>query len=77
MERLGPSGCAITGKEIAHTLGVKMSYGVRIDETGERMHLDIGEDITPSTTFPEGWYDGDEWLEDWKPKESTHLSAKS
>jgi hypothetical protein len=61
VERLGPAGCAVTGKEIADTMPGEMAYGVRIDETGTRMHLDIGEDILPSNDFPEGWYDGDGW----------------
>ena len=36
-----------------------MVYGVRIDKTGERHHLDLGEDIQPVRKFPDGWYDGD------------------
>lgn len=64
VERLGPAGCAVSGKEIAHTLQQQMAYGIRVDETGERMHLDIGEDIQPSGKFPEGWYDGNSWEEE-------------
>lgn len=59
VERLGPSGCALTGKDIASTLRTSMVYGVRIDKTGERHHLDLGEDIQPVRKFPDGWYDGD------------------
>ncbi|KAF8448531.1 hypothetical protein BGX38DRAFT_1188294 [Terfezia claveryi] len=59
VERLGPSGCALTGKDIATTLRTSMVYGVRIDKAGERHHLDIGEDIQPVRKFPNGWYDGD------------------
>lgn len=59
VERLGPSGCALTGKEIAKTLRTSMVYGVRIDKTGQRHHLDFGEDIVPLKRFPDGWYDGE------------------
>ena len=37
-----------------------MVYGVRIDKSGMRHHLDMGEDIIPIKKFPAGWYDGDE-----------------
>ncbi|KAI5853746.1 hypothetical protein BZA05DRAFT_394569, partial [Tricharina praecox] len=64
VERLGPSGCAMTGKDIAHTLSENMVYGVRADEGGTRHHLDLGEDIVPRKWFPEGWYDGyEEWVD--------------
>lgn len=59
VERLGPSGCALTGEEIASTLKTMMVYGVRVDEKGQRHHLDIGEDIRPVRKFPAGWYDGE------------------
>lgn len=59
VERLGPAGCALSGKEIASTLRTSMVYGVRVDKTGERHHLDLGEDIHPVKKFPDGWYDGD------------------
>ncbi|KAF8471211.1 hypothetical protein BDZ91DRAFT_791415 [Kalaharituber pfeilii] len=59
VERLGPSGCALTGKEIATTLRTTMVYGVRVDKSRSRHHLDIGEDIIPGQKFPNGWYDGD------------------
>lgn len=59
VERLGPAGCALSGKEIASTLRTSMVYGVRIDKAGERHHLDIGEDIHPVNRFPDGWYDGE------------------
>lgn len=42
VERLGPNGCAITGKDIANTLREFMIYGVRTDDSGERHHLEIG-----------------------------------
>ncbi|KAI5820553.1 hypothetical protein BZA77DRAFT_301052 [Pyronema omphalodes] len=62
VERLGPSGCALTGKDISHTLKQMVVYGVRTDDTGERHHLDLGEDITKLRSFPQGWYDGyQEW----------------
>lgn len=59
VERLGPSGCALTGEEIASTLKTQMVYGVRVDKSNQRHHLDIGEDIMPVTKFPAGWYDGE------------------
>jgi len=65
VERLGPSGCVMTGKEIAHTLTESVVYGVRADEGGTRHHLDLGEDIVPRRWFPEGWYDGyEEWVDE-------------
>lgn len=36
-----------------------MVYGVRVDQTGQRHHLDLGEDIAPLKRFPDGWYDGE------------------
>lgn len=64
VERLGPSGCAMTGRDIAHTLREHMVYGIRTDESGQRHHLDLGEDIRPLGWFPEGWYDGhQEWVD--------------
>ena len=36
-----------------------MVYGVRVDGTGTRHHLDIGEDIVSISKFPAGWYDGE------------------
>ena len=59
VERLGPSGCKLTGKEIAKTLRTSMVYGVRVDKSGQRHHLDLGEDIRPLKKFPDGWYDGE------------------
>ncbi|KAL7269614.1 hypothetical protein RUND412_007709 [Rhizina undulata] len=59
VERLGPSGCALTGRDISDTLHTFMVYGVRTDSSGIRHHLDIGEDIAPKSKFPEGWYDGE------------------
>lgn len=59
VERLGPAGCALDGKEIATTLRTSMVYGVRVDRTGTRHHLDLGEDIHPTRNFPNGWYDGE------------------
>ncbi|KAI5808030.1 hypothetical protein DFH27DRAFT_293035 [Peziza echinospora] len=58
VERLGDSGCALTGKEIAATLKTVMVYGVRTDSSGKRHHLDMGTDIVPISKFPLGWYDG-------------------
>jgi len=67
VERLGPSGCAMTGKDISHTLKTSMVYGVRADEGGTRHHLDLGEDIVVKKWFPEGWYDGyEEWVDEEK-----------
>lgn len=63
VERLGPSGCAMTGKDIANTLGEKVVYGVRRDKQRRRNHLDIGRDIRPRKHFPQGWYDGE--IEVW------------
>lgn len=64
VERLGPSGCAMAGHDIAHTLREQMVYGIRTDDTGQRHHLDLGEDIQPLRWFPEGWYDGhQEWVD--------------
>ena len=36
-----------------------MVYGVRVDKSGQRHHLDLGEDIRPLKKFPDGWYDGE------------------
>ncbi|TGZ81657.1 hypothetical protein EX30DRAFT_371282 [Ascodesmis nigricans] len=59
VERLGPSGCALTGEDIAHLLQEKVVYGVRRNKRGTRHHLDIGDDIRPRKYFPQGWYDGE------------------
>ncbi|KAI5798404.1 hypothetical protein FPQ18DRAFT_254678 [Pyronema domesticum] len=66
VERLGPAGCALTGKDISHTLKQMVVYGVRTDDTGERHHLDLGEDIAKLKRFPQGWYDGYQEWEDVK-----------
>jgi len=66
VERLGPSGCAMTGKDIAHTLREYMVYGTRTE--GDRHHLDLGHDIPVVPHFPQGWYDGyEEWVDEEKP----------
>jgi hypothetical protein len=69
VERLGPNGCYLTGQEISSTFEGRVVYGVRVDPSGTRHHLDIGEDITVKKHFPEGWYDGEE--DSMYPKSST------
>jgi hypothetical protein len=58
VERLGDSGCALTGRDIASTLVDGMVYGVRTGDGGQRHHLDLGADVVPMKRFPNGWYDG-------------------
>lgn len=69
VERLGPNGCYLTGQEISSTFEGRVVYGVRMDPSGTRHHLDIGEDIVVKKHFPEGWYDGEE--ASMYPKSST------
>ncbi|CCX08813.1 Similar to hypothetical protein [Tuber melanosporum Mel28]; acc. no. XP_002836511 [Pyronema omphalodes CBS 100304] len=59
VERLGPSGCAASGDEIAASFPMLMTYGVRSNETFTLHHLDIGEDLEPlgKEPFPAGYYD--------------------
>lgn len=65
LERLGPSGCILDGKDISKTLRAEVVYGVR--QAGRWHHLDIGTDIKPLKllgSFPPGWYDGEPEEED-------------
>ncbi|KAF8545363.1 hypothetical protein BDD12DRAFT_811534 [Trichophaea hybrida] len=76
VERLGPSGCAMTGKDIAHTLREYMTYGTRT--VGDRHHLDLGEDIPVMPHFPQGWYDGyEEWVDDHEEIPVVAVAQKS
>jgi len=70
VERLGPSGCAMTGRDIAHTLREFMVYGVR--KEGSQLHLDLGEDIPEMKRFPRGWYDG---YVEWEDVDGTAAAA--
>jgi hypothetical protein len=72
VERLGPSGCAMTGRDIAHTLREFMVYGVRRE--GPRLHLDFGEDIPETKSFPVGWYDG---YVEWEDVDDTATAAEA
>lgn len=63
VDRLGPSGCMLTGEEMAEVLGeeggapMRVVYSLKKDKARSCYHLDLGREARAKGPFPRGWYD--------------------